>query len=125
MIITYILSILFGWIAGSFLLVILSLLRCDISMCNSLIHSKLEDIDLLTFLRKKYYIFLFIDSSILLIISFLCYFFLKNAFTAYIITTLIMLLLGYPYSGKTRTNIIRFVNSLEANKDIFYKTTNN
>lgn len=120
MIIKCLIGLILGWIAGSIAIVVLTVLRFGIPMCNSLIKNK-EEIEASKLLRKKYFISLLIWFPVLLLITFLCYKFLDEGFYGYAISWAFMILIGFGSTGRTENNLIEFNNSLNNCKDIVNK----
>ena len=121
MILKYIIAFILGWITGSISIILLTLLRFGIPMCNKLIKNNEEDISALRLLRKKYFFSLIINSLLISIISIPCYIYLDTAFILFIIVIIVMILLGYTSTGATQNNLSEFNNSLKSNtvkKDI-------
>lgn len=110
-------GLLLGWITGSIAIIVLTVLRFGIPMCNSLIKNK-EEVEAVKLLKKKYFISLVVWLPVIILITFLCYKFLNNGFYGFVIAWGFMILIGFGSTGKTENNISDFNNSLNRNIDI-------
>lgn len=115
MIIKYIISILLGWIVGSILIVTLTTIRFGIPTCNQFLKSNTGNKQALKNIRRKYYITLSIWFPIIILITFLSYIFLGNAFYLYLSFAFFMLLLGFSSTGNTENNKQEFIHTLNCN----------
>lgn len=118
MIIKYIIAIVVGYIISSVSIIVLTVLRFGIPLCNILIKNKEEDEDALKLLRKKYCISLLIWLPIIILVTLLCCKFLGNGFYVYLVALVLMLLIGFRSTGNTESNMQEFYNSLKSQKNI-------
>ena len=118
MIIKYIIAIVVGYVISSISIIVLTVLRFGIPLCNILIKNKEEDEDALRLLRKKYCISLLIWLPIMILVTLLCYKFLGNGFYVYLATLVLMLLIGFRSTGNTESNMQEFYTSLKSQESI-------
>lgn len=115
----YLLVIFLAVISNSFVTIILITLRVGISCCNEISSSNdFNQYEKLSAhkLRKKYFLSLFIDTLIVLIISCIIIFFMKKYCIIYFSVLVIFILLSISKTGKNNSdNLEEFNNSLKAN----------
>lgn len=114
----YIITFVLAIISSSFLIIILTVLRCGIPSCLKL--KKANDIsdsykEAANRLQKKYKLSIFIDLFIISILSIIVCLLLKECLVFYIIFSLFYILISFKKTGMTQDNIEEFTNSIKAN----------
>lgn len=112
-VISYVASLILGWIAGSFFIVALTTMRVGLPMCNQFLIEKKEIVAICD-LRKRYFISLIVLLPLIVGITILCYMLLRNGFYCFIAAFVIMTLLGIGSTGKNENNLREFYHSLDS-----------
>jgi len=117
----YIITFVLGIISASFIVIILTVLRCGIPFCKAIIKEPdvLEDKKQSSKkLTRKYYLSLLIDFIIVTILSLLVYFPMKETFIFYLILIGFYTLISFSKTGMTTENLLEVNNSLSCNIDL-------
>ena len=123
-IVTFVLSI----ISVYFFSMVLIVLRCGIPFCNE---CKKEpdiqelEIQAIELTLKKYYLALFIDTIIVIILFSIVYFLIKECLIFYIVFSLFSILISITKTGMTKDNISEVLTSIKAYKEIIQSKNDN
>lgn len=113
MIVKYIIGILAGWIVGTVGIMMLTILRVGLPLCYILLKKKEEDERALKELKRMYFMSLLTWTFIITLITLLCFAFLNKEIYGYIISTGLVILLGFNSTGNNENNLKDFHNSLQ------------
>ncbi len=122
-ILKYILSFILGIVVTSFASIILTVLRVGLPICREIIKDNNNDNkDEIEYLKKasvklikKYYLSLFVDSIIIIVISLIVYFLMKETFIFYLIFVILYTLIFFNKTGMTQDNISETEHALHCN----------
>lgn len=117
----YIITFVLGIISASFIVIILTVLRCGIPICKAIIKESdvsKDEKQSSKKLIKKYYLSLLIDFIIITILFLLVYFLMKETFIFYLILIGFYTLISFGRTGMTTENLLEVNNSLSCNIDL-------
>lgn len=124
MVLQYIGTFILGYITIFFATVILTTIRTGLHMCNEYQKDDTatkEDKEITKIMKKKYYLTILIDSIIVISISLLVFFCLKETFSFYLILSTIWILISIPATGiSNKKNIEEFSNTFNSTSYMYY-----
>ncbi len=125
-ILKYIITFILGIVSASFIIIMLTVLRCGIPVCKFImkaLDAPADEKEAAKKVIKKYYLSLFIDSCIVIIASIIVYFLMKETLIFYLILIAFYTLISFGKTGKTQENLLEVDNALSCNMD--YNTSEN
>lgn len=115
----YFITLILSFFSASFIVIILTNLRCYIPVCKNAIKDTevpQDEKQASKKLIKKYSISIIINFSLFVIISLLIYFLLKETLIFYIVFISLYTLIYYKYTGITQDNLMRVNHAINCNK---------